>query len=175
MNIDTVMVLTARSIERMVKEGGSQAWRLRASHARQMEYIVCTRNQRASWGDGHEAHRSGFLVAKVRDVVPSPERPERSLVRFSKYARIEVPELWHKGDTNPVRYDSLVDLGIDPQNLNWEDMPSDEEGEAATTPEPAPATAQPHQVRPLTISEAKHGLSLAFKVPLDAVEITIRA
>jgi hypothetical protein len=141
-----------------------------------MEYIVCTRNRRASWGDGREPHRSGFLVAKVRDVVPAPERPERWLIRFSKYARIDKPELWHKGDTNPVRYGSLADMGIDPKDLKWEAMPDDEEGDAgAPEPSPAPAPAHPHQMRPLTILEAKQGLSLAFNVPVDAVEITIRA
>ena len=170
MKNDTLVVLTARSTERMVREGGSQAWRLVQAHARQMEYIVCTRNVRAAWGDGHEAHRSGFLVAKVRDVVVSPERADRWLVRFAAYAEIDIPELWRKGDRNPVRYVSLSDMSIDLKRLKWKKMPGTDEDVAIHEAE----VHLPH-TRPLTIMEAKHGLSLAFNVPIEAVEITIRA
>ncbi|WP_263359654.1 hypothetical protein [Acidicapsa ligni] len=172
MKNDTVVVLTARSVERMVGEGGSQAWRLVPGHARQMNYIVCTRNTRAAWGDGHEDHRSGFLIAKVRDVVPSPEEPLRWMVRFSEYALINVPELWKKGDRNPVRYGSVADLGIDPKKLKWKAMPGEESGEAEAVDTTA---SHPPKTKPLTISEAKHGLAMAFNVPVEAVEITIRA
>jgi hypothetical protein len=173
MNNDTIVVLTARSVERMVSEGGSQAWRLVPAHARQMDYIICTRNVRAAWGDGHEAHRSGFLVAKVRDVLQSPEEPHRWMIRFAEYARIDVPELWRKGDRNPIRYARIADLGIDPKKLKWNQMPDSEVSDVVAH-EMAYA-AHPPQTRPLTISEAKHGLSLAFNVPIEAVEITIRA
>jgi hypothetical protein len=172
MKDDTVVVLTARSLERMVREGGSQAWRLVPSHARQMDYIVCTRNTRAAWGDGHEPHRSAFLIAKVRDVVPSPERPDRWMVRFAEYARIGVSELWKKGDRNPVRYESLNDLGVDPDELDWQKMVLDV-GEASVALDAT--AAHPPKTRPLTISEAKHGLAMTFGVPVEAVEITIRA
>ncbi|HEX5234248.1 MAG TPA: hypothetical protein VFW25_02850 [Silvibacterium sp.] len=172
MNDDTVVVLTARSIERMVNQGGSQAWRLVPAHARQMDYIVCARNAKADWGDGHEAHRSAFLIARVRDVVPSPERPDRWLVRFAEYAPIDLPEFWRKGDRNPVRYGSLNELGIEPHQLNWHQMPVATAGTAAGLETVSPFHPK---IKPLTISEAKHGLAMNFNVPVEAVEITIRA
>ncbi|MGD0798970.1 MAG: hypothetical protein ABR910_14735 [Acidobacteriaceae bacterium] len=172
MKNDTVVFLTARSVDRMVSEGGSQAWRLVPAHARQMDYVVCTRNVRAPWGDGHEAHRSGFLVAKIGEVIPSRERPDRWMVRFVEYAGINMPELWRKGDRNPVRYARLFDLGIDPKKLKWKRMPDPGNGDGVAH---EVAEAHPPLTRPLTITEAKHGLSLAFNVPIEAVEITIRA
>ena len=172
MTNDTVMVLTARSVERMVNEGGSQAWRLVPANAREMKYVVCTRNKRAHWGDGNEAHRNGFLVAKIESVVASPERPVRFLIRFSEYARIDVPELWRKGDRNPVRYCLISEFGIDPSKLKWEQMPADQPESLGLK---KVEKTHLHVAKPLTISEAKHGLALAFNVALEAVEITIRA
>ncbi len=169
--MDTIIVLTARSVERMVDEGGSQAWRLVAARARQMRYIVCTRNAFATWGDGAEQHRSAFLVAKVRDVVPSPEQPQRWMVRFSEYARITRAEVWKKGDRNPVRYGAMDMLGIDVTKLKWVRMRDEkiQPYDAATT-----ASVHPPNTKPLSITEAKHGLALAFNVPVEAIEITIR-
>jgi hypothetical protein len=60
------------------------------------------RNSFAKWSKGPEAHRSAFLVGKISDVVPAPKRPERFLIQFSDYALITVPDVWMKGDRNPV-------------------------------------------------------------------------
>jgi hypothetical protein len=133
---------------------------------------VCTRNANAAWVEGPEAHRSAFLIGKVRGVVPSPDHEGRYLIQFSEYAPVKVPDAW-KGDRNPIKYvASLKDLGIDPSTLKWEPMP-----EAGERPEPVPAPApvKPNAgVQPLTMSEAKKGLALTFGVPPDAIEITIR-
>ena len=170
MKSDTIIVLTGRTVESMVNAGGSQAWRLVADHVRRMEYIVCTRNNRPIWGEGAEEHRSAFLVAKIRDVIPSPEEPQRWMVRFSEYARIKKPEVWRKGDRNPIRYGCIAELGIDVRKLRWERMPDIEPTSTDIT-----QAAHPPRTRPLTIMEAKHGLAMAFDVPVEAVEITIRA
>ena len=41
---DTVIVFTARSPARIVREGGSQAWVLNPDRARQCTWLVCTQN-----------------------------------------------------------------------------------------------------------------------------------
>src|SRR5687767_5287894 len=111
------VVFTAKSANRIVGEGGTSSWRLDRNHARNCEYVVCTRNAKAAWGDGTEPHHSAFMVGKVKDVVPAPDKPERFLIRFSSYALVNVPDAW-KGDRNPVRYvESLDDLGIDASKL----------------------------------------------------------
>ncbi len=166
------VVFTAKSVERILAEGGTSSWRLDRNHARQCGFAVCTRNANADWVEGPEAHHSAFLVGKIRDVVPclptaeNKEAPEnRYLIQFSKFARVNIPEIW-KGDRNPVKYATLEDLGIDPSTLKWETMP--EQSEKKNTLPKTPNSLG------LTLAEAKKGLALTFGVPPDAIEITIR-
>jgi len=177
MSQEIVVVFTAKSIERIGLEGGSKAWRLDRNHARRCEYVVCTRNRHAVWGDGTEDHQSAFLIGKIRNVVPCPPTPEnneheknRFLIQFSEYARLNIPNAW-KGDRNPVKYMTLDDLGIDPAKLTWETMP--EVGREAQDEELAPSVAKPG-IKALTMAEAKKGLALTFNVSPEAIEITIR-
>ena len=172
---DATVVFTAKSTDRILREGGTSAWRLDRNHARQRPYVICTRNAKADWVEGEEAHRSAFLVGRVRDVVPCEPTPEndetpkhRFLIQFSEFARISLPEVWSKGDRNPVKYVSLEDFAIDPSRLNWEQMP------AMADQEEHPAIVGAGTVGPLSIAEAKRGLALAFNVAPSSVEITIR-
>jgi hypothetical protein len=164
-----VIVFTFKSVERLLREGGSAAWRLDPGHARKCSYAVCTRNANSKRSEGHEPHRDAFLVGKIQDVVPAYKRPDRYLIRFSEYALVTVPNAW-KGGRNPVSYGTLEQLGIDPAALTWEPMPEPEE--AAEPAEPSPVRRGP--VGPLTIAEAKHGLAQTFGVAPEAIEITIR-
>lgn len=173
MSDEVAAVFTAKSVERILREGGTSSWRLDRNHARQCAFTVCTRNANADWVEGPEAHHSAFLVGKVRDVVPSPdpEFEDRYLIQFSEYARVNIPDAW-KGDRNPIKYAaSLKDLGIDSSTLKWEPMP-----ESVASPEPRSQVApiKGTDVAPLTMLEAKKGLALTFGVPPQAIEITIR-
>lgn len=177
MSKEAVVVFTAKSIETLLKEGGSSAWRLDRNHARRCEYVVCTRNAHAHWTQGTEEHHSAFLVGKIRDVVSCPPTPEndeaagdRYLIQFSGFARVNIANVW-AGDRNPVKYKSLDDLGIDFSKLEWEAMP-----EQSNIPAPSSKVRGIHRdvVGPLTMSEAKKGLSLTFNVPPESIEITIR-
>src|SRR5689334_4812454 len=118
MNNDTLTVFTAKSIERLLREGGTSSWRLNPAHARRCTFVVCTRNTRAHWGDGDEPHGSAFLVARIGDVVQCEATAEndeseedRFLIRFTEFARINIPNVWN-GQHNPVRYTTLEELGI---------------------------------------------------------------
>jgi len=161
------VVLTAKSIDRILREGGTSSWRLDRNHARQCIFAVCTRNANADWVEGPEAHHSAFLVGKVKDVVAAPDMEGRFLILFSEYALVTVPDAW-KGDRNPVKYAHLKDLGIDPAKLKWQKMPEPSE---APVDVPAIKTASGTA---LTMAEAKRGLALTFGVPPEAIEITIR-
>lgn len=174
MSQEAVVVFTAKTIERILNEGGTSAWRLDRVHARQCDYAVCTRNVHADWSRGPEARNSAFLVGKIRDVVPCPPTPEnneapanRYLIQFSEFAHISVPNVW-KGDRNPVKYSSLEALGIDLTTLKWEAMP-----EPANTL-PLVKEDRKTAIGALTMAEAKKGLALTFNVPPEAIEITIR-
>lgn len=173
-----IAVLTFKSREHILSVGGTCSWALNRANARKFEFAVCTRNANTREAEGPERHATAFLVGRISDVVPSPERPERWLIQLSEYAIVDIPNVWGKGWRNPVRYTSIEDLGIDPDTLNWQPMPepdadaivpaAKDEGDDidADDDEPAP--------RPLTIAEAKAGLAETFGVSPDAIEITIR-
>jgi hypothetical protein len=168
MSYKAAVFFTAKSVETLVTEGGTSAWRLDRNHARQCAFAVCTRNTRRLLGTpGPEAHCSAFLVAKIKDVVPAPDRPGRYLVQFSEYARVNILDAW-KSDRNPVKYATLEELGIDPSTLKWERMPEEDKPH-----EPA-RQGRITSDAPLTMAEAKKGLALAFGVSPEAIEITIR-
>jgi len=177
MSHQAAVVFTAKSTERILREGGTSSWRLDRSHARLCGYVVCTRNAKADWAEGTQPHHSAFLIGKVRDVVPCLPTPEnnespknRYLIQFSEFARVNIPNVW-KGDRNPVKYATLEKLGIDPSKLNWEAMPEPVTSSAMDAPSPAPESPG---VQPLTMAEAKKGLAMTFNVAPEAIEIVIR-
>lgn len=172
---EAAVVFTAKSIERILEEGGTSSWRLDRNHARHCVFAVCTRNAHANWVEGPEAHHAAFVVGKIRDVVPCPPTPEnnegaknRYLIQFSEFARVNIQDVW-KGDRNPVKYTTLENLGIDPATLQWEVMP-----EPANVSKGVGQISSPGRPQPLTMAEAKRGLALTFNVAPEAIEITIR-
>ncbi len=173
-------VLTARGSARIVSETGTQAWRLKPSHARKLEYCVCVQNRNngnGHWGGADHDHHAAFMVGRIADVVPSPEgRPDRYLVVFAEYALINYPNAW-PGLRNPVTYAHLEDYGItDPDSLDWKPMPQPSAPVAALPPaedEDPEDDAEPAPLR-LTIPQAKAGLALGLGVPESAIEINVR-
>lgn len=167
---NVLTVFTFRSIERMLREGGSQAWNLDPKNARRCTYLVCCRNHFAKGGaEGPEEHGAAFLVGKISGVEPAPERPERYIVRISEYALLNPQPVVWPGARNPVWYvDELSDLQIDETSLDWQPMP--EESEA--TPQEAEASST--SSTRLTIAEAKAGLAATFGVSPENIEIIVR-
>lgn len=179
--VSAVLVMTARGPDRILREGGSQAWVLNPDNARKHNYLVTVQNQHnGKWGGASEPHGTAFLIGRISDVVPSAEEgaKDRYLIKISEYARIAVTHKW-KG-RNPVRYITLDELGIDPDDYEFHPMPAvadaddDEHGD-----EQAPAfdvaTDLPVKRSFLTIPEAKEGLAATLGVSIDKIEITIKA
>ncbi len=173
---DTIVVFTARSPERIVREGGSQGWVLNPARAKQCQWLVCTQNRHNAdheFSDATEPHGTAFLLGRVCAVRKSEEgEGVRWIVAISEYARISVPDAWDHG-RNPVRYTSLAEMGISLDGLTFEPMPDSDE------PPPALAEAPPPVANgggggALTIAEAKRQLAATFGVNPDAIEITIR-
>ena len=93
MSTPCLVVLTARGSKRLFDETGTQAWRLNPENASKLEYCVCVQNRRnGHWGGADHDHHEAFMIGRIRKVVPSPERPDRFLVVFSQYARINPSE-----------------------------------------------------------------------------------
>jgi hypothetical protein len=169
---DTVIVFTARSPNRIIDEGGSQAWVLNPARAKLCKWLVCTQNRHNpdhEFSDATEPHGSAFLIAKVSAIAPSPEgRKSRWIIEISEYARINKPDVWEHW-RNPVRYTSLSELGISIDKLKFTPMLNAKEPPARREP-----TAPTWPPATLTIPEAKKALAATFGVKPDAVEITIR-
>lgn len=182
MSKEVAVVFTARSIERILAEGGTSAWRLDPGRTSRCDFVVCTRNahghwDQGEWGNGPEAHHAAFVVGKIQKVVIATAPPEngespnnRYMIQFSEFARVNVPNVW-KGDRNPVKYMSPEAVGIDFSKLKWEPMPTPS---AAAAPVIQPPPVLRAAVGALTMAEAKKGLALTFNVPPEAIEITIR-
>lgn len=174
-----IAVLTFKSREHILSVGGTCSWALNRAHARNYEFAVCTRNANTRAAEGPEKHGTAFLIGRIADVVTSPENPDRWLLQFSEYAEVALPDTWGKGWRNPVRYTSLEDLGIELNELVFKPMPEQVALESSeNVPSPNRGTDVPvedDQTLKLTIAEAKEGLSAMFGVPVEAIEITIRA
>lgn len=171
MPTEAICVYTFKSRERIIANGGTSSWVLNRAKARGCEWVICARNGNHAAAEGSETHGSAFLVARVRDIVPSPELgyEDRWLIRFDEYAEVELPDVW-KGWRNPVKYLSLEELDIDPTRLALKPMPDDAGRSSAAVTEREVAEDAPFT---LTIAKAKEGLANAFGVSTEAVHITI--
>lgn len=163
---NAVVVFTAKSPETILREGGSQAWKLDPARASKCEWLVCTQNAHnfADYADPSEPHASAFLVGRISRITPATESEGRWKIEVDEYVRISEPDVW-AGDRNPVRYTNLAALGIDITGATFQKM-TPPEAIAAPTPEVATAG--------LTIAQAKAGLSKTYGVGVDAIEIVIR-
>ncbi len=189
-NEECVTVYTCRGKDRILYEGGSQAWRIDMSKASKRKYLVCVQNRNQTWGQATAEHQSAFLIGKISTVTKSTEKDasDRSIIKISAFAELNVPNSWD-GNRNPVAYTKLSDYGIhtldDLEGLSWtrlgshidfgdvepKEMPGDDY-EAATIDDPIlPAQEEP---KSLSIDEAKRGLALRFGVGVEQIDITIR-
>lgn len=160
-----IAVFTRKSVDALLSDGGSGYWVLKRRKARACQYVVCARNARAADHGAHEAHRAAFLVGEITDIMEAEADARgnrRFLIAFDKYAQIEIPEAWQLW-RNPVRYTTMEDLGIDPDQLTFKTR-----RERLDDPEMG-------SVAPLTIAQAKSGLAATFGVDPAAIEIVIRA
>lgn len=171
---EVLTVFTFRSVERMLREGGSQAWNLSPNNARRCSYVVCCRNRFAEWGsEGEEEHGAAFLVGKISSVEPSPERPDRFIIKISEYALIDPKPVVWPGSRNPVWYvKNLSELEIDETVLDWHPMP--DQDEAVPQDDGLPLSHNFSSRGGLTIPQAKAGLALTFGVSPENIEIVVR-
>lgn len=168
-----VAVFTNRGLNRLLAEGGTQAWSLQPERVKKLKYVVCTQNRDdGDWGAPTHAQGQGFLIGKISGVELSPEgRESRYIILFDEYAEIDVPNMAYQW-RNPVRYIELNDFGIDPDKLAWK-RASPRPGEPPRAASPTePATSA--ESRGLDIAEAKKALAAFYRVPVTAIEIVIR-
>jgi hypothetical protein len=111
-----IVTFTAHPIDEILQLGGSGDWRLDATRARYFDYLVCTQN-RGNTGFRRPVapHRAAFLIGRISEVVVSPERHDRWLIKISEYVECNLPNIWgkHGNLRYPVWYTTLEQLGVD--------------------------------------------------------------
>jgi hypothetical protein len=115
-----IVTFTARPIDEILELGGSGDWRLDAARARYFGYLVCTQNRRnPGFRTPVAPHRAAFLIGRISEVVESPERQDRWLIKISEYVECNLPNTWGKyGNLRyPVWYTTLEQLGVDLDTL----------------------------------------------------------
>ena len=150
---EVVSVLTYKSVDTILADGGTQSWTLDRNRAARCSYVVTCRNAKTRDPEGPEPHGTAFLVGKVKDVVPSTDTEGRWLILISEYALIDQADEWE--GRNPVAYWDEDDYDFDFNLLSFQPVEKPNSG--------------------LTIAEAKEGLAIGLNVPKEAIEITIRA
>jgi len=190
---DALFLFTGRSLDHLLQDGGSQSWRVSPASVRAVRYVVCFQNRypptNDGFYDGAVEHGTAFVVAKIAGLAPpTPDNVARDhyervsgpryLVRFSEYAKLNLPNAWQHW-RNPVIYGSLGSFGIDPNRCSFRPMPSPPADSATQPVPPLPnsgAVARDALSMPMkmTIPEAKRALAATFGVDPEAIEITIR-
>ncbi|HEY1930990.1 MAG TPA: hypothetical protein VGG99_03175 [Acetobacteraceae bacterium] len=116
MPTSAIVTFTARNRDWILRDGGSQAWRLDADRARRCEFLICTQNRNnAGFGAPSTEHGHGFLIGRISGVVASAERPDRWLIKIADFIACDLPNIWARSGhlRYPVWYTTLEDLGID--------------------------------------------------------------
>jgi hypothetical protein len=155
-----IAVFTGQSVDQIVAEGGSSPWLLNYNHAKRQVYIVCVRNTKFADFPVHEPHKHAFLIGKIAGLraIGKSGAFQRWFIEMSEYTLVNYPNAWD--GRNPVRYTTLEDMGIDPTALTFTKLDA--------------VPQKPLGIQPLTIEEAKRGLSAHFGVQPDAIEIILR-
>src|SRR5215204_2299245 len=98
MREDTIVTFTGRSPQQILEEGGNQAWELDLDRASMCKYSVCVQNKNTRIKEFRptEPHRTAFMVGRIFSIEPADEQPEphnrrRYIIKFSEYARINLP------------------------------------------------------------------------------------
>jgi len=155
--VDTVIVFTAKNMDKTFEQGGVGDWKLSPSRAKKCDYIVSTANSHHPESN-HPVGKHGhaFLIGKISGLIPVDNR---WIIQMSEYALIDVPDVW-MGNQNPIMYGDISDLDIHPEQLNWKPFPA------------KPVVTR--DVPGLTIADAKLGISKQLGISPDCIEIVVR-
>ena len=122
------VVLTANSINEIVRRGGVAYWVANAERVSGCKYVIATRNRNDHQDppEGNEEHGAAFFVGEIGGgifMLQEPGYEKRIVVGVTRFARVNKPGVWTPRGSNPVRYASTSDLPIDFRSLKWEPWP----------------------------------------------------
>ena len=168
--MDTVVVFTAKGLQKTIEQGGAGNWKLNADRVKKCDYVLLTANSHhPSSVHSKDNHGSAFLVGKISGLSAETfddlcnKEDNRWIIQFSEYAELNIQNAWG-GFQNPIKYTDLSEYEIDPDQLDWKPFPHDQVIDRTGMGVP-----------PLTIEDAKIGISKMLGITPDCIEITIRA
>ena len=176
-NTPCLAVFTCRGTQRILREGGSKAWRLSTSNSSKMRYVVCIQNRNLDWGNATHPHGTAFLVGKISGVESLKEDSNgdiRKIVNISEYAEIDVPNCW-VGGRNPIAYMKLSDFGLNLDELKFKPVPALTDLENQSNDVSVAEDELAEDQDGLTIEQAKKGLAIGLGISMKQIEIFIRA
>jgi hypothetical protein len=167
---DSIVVFTAVPRQEIIANRGSGDWVLNPDRGSQCKYLVCCR--KPHWTNAEEGvpKKGAFLVGLIKRLIPGAKNgrgQQRYFVEIDQVAAVSTRPVWGNW-RNPVRYDDIKTLGLDPRALKFKPVASAVEKSAGGTPVPSP------HPRSLTIAEAKKALAATFGVRPEDIEINIR-
>ena len=157
---NTILTFTANPLPFIKSKGCDKSWVLNTNRADNCTYLVCCHSRGANKG-------SAFLVGRKSDisfVCIDDSGNKRWAIEISEYASIDISDVWG-GWQNPVHYTTLEELGINPSTLKFEKIQKIEKEEEQT---------EITEIPPLSIEQAKEGISKKFDISPDQIEIVIK-
>ena len=152
-----VAVLTYKSVDQILREGGTQSWRADRNRLRNTGWVICARNHNGPYAYKSEAedveHKHAFLIGEVGEIVDADDGDGRQKITFERYALVDGPLIPFAGK-NPVQYFAYDALDIDVNALTWIDVDA--------APEPK-----------AVVDQAKDLVAEHYGVPPENVRITI--
>ena len=134
-----LLIFTVEGEDLIRRRGWSGYWPVNPERAKGFKYVLFCQNLRRSkvmkeewdsFATGTKPHCTGFLLARIADVVPanqldpSPNVKDRWILTLSDAAEVDLPKLWKGWRYSAYYQHTLQDLGLDPDKLSFEPMPS---------------------------------------------------
>jgi hypothetical protein len=176
-NISVLKVLTSATLSEILEKGGIGYYKADENRVIRTRYLLCVSNggfpAKENGGlNWSVSHGDGFLLGKISGA--SRMRDGRLFIRLRRYAPVRISASWD-GSQNPVRYVSKEGIearrGEQLEDLAWIKMPLEIGGDSS---EPLPELDASAEIAPLTIDQAKIGLSMTFGVDPSQIEIIIK-
>lgn len=164
---NAVAVLTSEPLEEIIRNGSSGKWgNVTRDHVMAFPYLLLVRNGNFPRAPNDVSHKTAFAVGRISSVVETDERTKRGHPRLaigiSHIARVDVANAWTRS-SNPVRYVDLRELGISPDELDFEPVG----GSIARSEVPG-------ELPGISIEAARAGLAARYNVRPDSIDFIFR-
>ena len=123
---ESILIFGGKNLKDMKEDGGIGWWYVNQERAENLEYAVITRCLTQEWATHDVKQGTAIMICKLTGIVDKAIDSNRKCLRFSSYAKINIPNAWPKmtnSQRNPFKYIEtnklLKELEINLNKLNW--------------------------------------------------------